>query len=75
MDGRVTHLTGLPHLRGVHHLHENRHLILMTLLAQRISPAGREVNCKVVPISFGFLSPSTLTTPRLTEIHGESQYN
>ena len=42
--GGLPHLSGLPHLRGVHHLHENRHLILMTLLAQRISPAGREVN-------------------------------
>ena len=75
MDGRVTPPMRVTSPTWGPPPPENRHLILMTLLAQRISPAGREVNCKVVPISSGFLSPSTLTTPRLTEIHGESQYN
>ena len=32
--------------------------------------------CRVYePCGTGFLSPSTFTTPRLTEIHGECQYN
>ena len=54
---------------------EKYYLILMTLLVRRIRSVEPEVNLLGHPSLPSFYHPLPQTTLRLTEMHGESQYN